>query len=66
MLKNGRNIINDFFSFAYFQSKLWYNKNYLPAEEVFETIIESAAGKDGAGAEGVCPNELTCAMNGKE
>ena len=52
--------------FAYFQSKLWYNKNYLPAEEVFETIIESAAGKDGAGAEGVCPKELTCAIKGKE
>ena len=54
------------FFFAYFQSKLWYNKNYSPAEEVFETIIESAAGKDGAGAEGVCPNELTCAIKGKE
>ena len=66
MLKNGGKYNLWIFSFAYFQSKLWYNKNYSPAEEVFETIIESAAGKDGAGADGVCPNELTCAIKGKE
>ena len=63
----GGNIIMIFF-FCIFsiQIMIWYNKNHLPAEEVFETIIESAAGKDGAGAEGVCPNELTCAIKGKE
>ena len=60
------NIIYEFFLCIFSIQIIWYNKNYSPAEEVFETIIESAAGRDGAGAEGVCPKELTCAIKGKE